>query len=70
MSYIKKTVLILRRQDEEESSLEGIQDSIEKIIEDATSLDGDGFENLDMVKLLSSKHLKETQPVNLLIQKS
>ena len=52
MRSIKKTVLILRRQDEEENSLEGMQASIEKIIEDATSLDGDGFENLDMVKLL------------------
>ena len=51
---IEKWFLILRRQDEDESSLEGMQDNIEKIIEDATSLDGDGFENLDMVKLFSS----------------
>ena len=47
----KKLHLICRRQEEDESSLEGMQDNIEKIIEDATSLDGDGFENLDMVTL-------------------
>ena len=26
-----------------------MQEGVEKIIEDATSIDGDGFENMDMV---------------------
>ena len=38
-----------RRKKEEEKNLGNMQEGVDKIIEDATSIDGDGFENMDLV---------------------